>query len=395
MISRYETHVDATVPNNAHGIALQLVGEGKKVLELGAAAGHVTRALIERGNTVYAVESDRSLEAALREVTPHVLITDLDRLELVSNLAGHLFDVVLAGDVLEHTIHAPLILDQVRRLLDPNGYIVLSLPNIAHGDVRLALINGDFQYRDTGLLDRTHRVFYTRESACELLESNGFCDLEVFASTTPIGTTEINPRLDILPHTIVDFVQGDPLSSVYQYVIRGRPRQIPESPLVRVDETDDPEGGGPELNDSVLRDHVEFLRGFNKKLIEENRDLEERLKNLDERQKALDEQLRVARGLAEFENRDEYLGNLAELGETRARLTQMEETLGSTTLRLEAEMTRAYEAEKRLLEAERGSLELVAVREELRRVRASKTWRIGRFVMLPVRAIRRLFRRWP
>jgi 16S rRNA A1518/A1519 N6-dimethyltransferase RsmA/KsgA/DIM1 with predicted DNA glycosylase/AP lyase activity len=64
VISRYEIHVDATVPNNAHGIALQLVGEGKKVLELGAAAGHVTRALIKRGNIVYAVQSDRSSKTA-------------------------------------------------------------------------------------------------------------------------------------------------------------------------------------------------------------------------------------------------------------------------------------------------------------------------------------------
>jgi SAM-dependent methyltransferase len=373
------------MPNNAHGIALQLVGEGKKVLELGAAAGHVTSALVERGNTVYAVESDRSLESALREITPHVLISDLDRLELGVQLAGHTFDVVLAGDVLEHTIHAPLILDQVRRLLDPAGFIVVSLPNIAHGDVRLALINGDFQYQDTGLLDRTHRVFYTRESACELLESNGFCDLEVFSSTTPIGTTEIKPRLELLPHTIVDFVQRDPQSTVYQYVIRGRPRQLSESPVVKHVKSNNPTSGDPDLNNLVLRDHIEFLHSLNKELLKEN-------KGLEERQKMLDERLRVASGLAEFENRDEYLGNLAELGEAKARLAQLEENLRSTTHRLQAEMTRAYEAEKRLIVAEREAGQVVVARQELRRVYASKTWRIGRFVMLPVRAIKRLFR---
>ena len=58
MSSIYESLVDPLRPNDAHGISLQLIGENKRVLELGAASGHVTRALKSRGNIVVAVERE-------------------------------------------------------------------------------------------------------------------------------------------------------------------------------------------------------------------------------------------------------------------------------------------------------------------------------------------------
>ena len=47
-------------------------------------------------------------------------------------------------------------------MLAPGGYVVLSVPNVAHADVALALLDGRFRYTDTGLLDRTHLRFFTR-----------------------------------------------------------------------------------------------------------------------------------------------------------------------------------------------------------------------------------------
>ena len=52
--------------------------------------------------------------------------------------------------------------------------MVLSVPNVAHASVRLALLRGQFDYEDTGILDATHLRFYTRESIADLLESCGY-----------------------------------------------------------------------------------------------------------------------------------------------------------------------------------------------------------------------------
>ena len=42
--------------------------------------------------------------------------------------------------------------------------MLLSIPNIAHADVRLALLRGDFDYQWCGILDETHLRFFTRRS---------------------------------------------------------------------------------------------------------------------------------------------------------------------------------------------------------------------------------------
>ena len=133
MESIYESKVDPLRPNDAHGISLQLVGQGKTVLELGAASGHVTKALKSLNNVVTAVERDARFSENLSEIADEVIITDLDWLDLRERLSGKKFEVVLAGDVLEHCSKPELVLLQIHDLLTPDGYVVISLPNVAHG----------------------------------------------------------------------------------------------------------------------------------------------------------------------------------------------------------------------------------------------------------------------
>ena len=130
MESIYEAHVDPESPNHAHGIALQLVGTGQRVLELGAAGGHVTRALKARGNTVTAVELDAQFEDTLSAAADEVIMTNLDWLDLSQKLRGQKFDVILAGDVLEHCVHPELVVFQFHELLADNGKLIVSLPNV-------------------------------------------------------------------------------------------------------------------------------------------------------------------------------------------------------------------------------------------------------------------------
>jgi hypothetical protein len=59
-------------------------------------------------------------------------------------------------------------------MLSSGGYIVASVPNIAHVSIRLMLLQGRFDYADTGILDDTHLKYYTRRSIGDLLESCGY-----------------------------------------------------------------------------------------------------------------------------------------------------------------------------------------------------------------------------
>lgn len=218
--NRYFTVVDATLANNTHALQLQLVGHDNDVLELGCAAGHMTRALRDEGCRVVAVEVDAEAAQFAEEFAERVIVEDLSQPEALATLGEATFDVVLAGDVLEHLPDPLTLLRRCRKLLRPDGYLVASVPNIAHVDVRLALLHGRWQYRDWGLLDRTHLRFFTRLSLNELLHTAGFAPVEIRRVVRPPGTTEFAEDMQPVNASALDVALEDPEAETYQFVVR-------------------------------------------------------------------------------------------------------------------------------------------------------------------------------
>lgn len=220
--NRYWVPVDAGADNNVHAHALDLVGRGKRVLELGCAAGHVTRALVAGRCEVVAVEADVDAAAALDGLDGvEVFVGDLDDPTVVQKAAeGQLFDVVLAGDVLEHLVDPAATLQACREVLRPDGYVVASLPNVAHADVVLSLLAGRFPYGDTGLLDRTHLRFFTLEGIHELLDEAGLLPVEVRRVLRPVFETELAVRPDSVEPAVLEATLAAPEAETYQFVVR-------------------------------------------------------------------------------------------------------------------------------------------------------------------------------
>ena len=78
-----------------------------------------------------------------------------------------------------------------------------SLPNVAHGDVRIAMINGSFRYREWGLLDRTHVRFFTLETARQLFQEAGLVAVETKRVVVPLFRSEIGvTRADVNDTTL-------------------------------------------------------------------------------------------------------------------------------------------------------------------------------------------------
>jgi len=71
---------------------------------------------------------------------------------------------------LEHLRNPWRVLEETQQLLKSEGYIVVSIPNIAHGAIRLALLQGRFEYTELGILDNTHLRFFTRKTVEQLFE---------------------------------------------------------------------------------------------------------------------------------------------------------------------------------------------------------------------------------
>ena len=216
----YDVPVNLDNPNSAHSIALDMIGHATRVLEFGCGPGHVTRALKERGCQVTGLEGDPVAAEHAAEHAEQVVVTDFDVDDYAAKLVGEQYDVALFGDVLEHVREPVDLLRSVRPLLRRGGYVVISLPNVAHIDVRLALLRGKFEYKPWGLLDESHLRFFTRDSVEQLAREAGFRMVELRRVVVPAFESEIELDRSVIDPAVVADVLADPESETYQFVAR-------------------------------------------------------------------------------------------------------------------------------------------------------------------------------
>lgn len=144
-------------------------------LDVGCASGATGCELMRRGVRVTGIEYSAEGAAASREVLDEVLQGDAGVHLAALVAAERTFELVLCGDVLEHLVDPWTALAQIRKLV-PHGYVVVSLPNVAHLSTFLELARGRWPYRDRGIHDRTHLRFFGRRNLRELYSEAGFIE---------------------------------------------------------------------------------------------------------------------------------------------------------------------------------------------------------------------------
>ena len=220
MLSHYHTSINLEEENDAHSCLLRMVGFNKRVLEAGCASGHVSEALHAQGCSVVGIEIDKSVVLPAEQWVERVIIGNFDEGALWSELNGEMFDAVLFGDVLEH-LKTPLetLLESMKHL-KASGSVIISVPNIAHADVKIALLNGKFPYAESGLLDRTHIHFFTKESLLELVKAAGLVAVEFVRVTVPAFATEIGVQRSDVDDQVLEAILAERESETYQFVIK-------------------------------------------------------------------------------------------------------------------------------------------------------------------------------
>lgn len=218
MGTRYKAAVvDPDLRNNAHSYAVTMVGWNKRVLELGAAGGDVTQFLRGRGCDVTAVEYDPEALEDLSQIANRVIIGDLNDAATLDGIEGS-FDAIVAGDVIEHLLEPQRVVNQLARKLAPGGRLVVSLPHIAHADIRLALLQGRFDYSPLGLLDETHIRFFTLDTIKKLMTNAGLLIVDMRRVRVPLGLTEIAYDRNAVDPAVVAEILEDPDALTYQFV---------------------------------------------------------------------------------------------------------------------------------------------------------------------------------
>jgi 2-polyprenyl-3-methyl-5-hydroxy-6-metoxy-1,4-benzoquinol methylase len=206
-------------PASTHSKIVSLVPPATRVLEFGCATGYMTEVLKNRlGCTVVGIEIDRDAAALAEQYAERVIVGDAETIDYAAELAGEEFDVVLFADVLEHLKEPADVLRRVRPFIGENGVVVASIPNIAHASVRLALLGGEFRYREWGLLDDTHLRFFTRASIQDLFEETGYAVTHWARQRLDVGETEIT--VPQVPDAVREWLASDPEATTYQFVLR-------------------------------------------------------------------------------------------------------------------------------------------------------------------------------
>lgn len=223
--SRYDYQFDPTDQSTAARIC-RLIGANRQVLELGCAAGAMSAVLKHHyACEVTGVEYDPSAARAAAAHCDDVVVTSLDDAGWLERLpAGRRYDAVLAADVLEHLRDPARCLRQLHTLLPAEGSLVVSVPNIAHSGVLASLLCGDFNYVDTGLLDRTHIHFFTTATLRRMLDECGYDVLHHETADAGSWHPEFKRYWQALPAELHAWLESNPAGAAYQTIMVAQPR---------------------------------------------------------------------------------------------------------------------------------------------------------------------------
>jgi 2-polyprenyl-3-methyl-5-hydroxy-6-metoxy-1,4-benzoquinol methylase/septal ring factor EnvC (AmiA/AmiB activator) len=221
--------VDPNDLNSPHTMAVLSVPPGSTVLDVGCGPGVVARALVDRGCKVWGVELDPARATSARNHCVEVLEADVEAVSLSEEFANQLFDVVLFLDVLEHLRNPQAVLAGAEAVLAPGGCVLLSVPNVTHGALRLELLNGKFQYRASGLLDRGHLRFFDADGLDALIRQAGFRAETRLRVTRRLDQTEFDVDLERVPGDLRARLESDPDALTYQFFVIARPARGPQA----------------------------------------------------------------------------------------------------------------------------------------------------------------------
>jgi 2-polyprenyl-3-methyl-5-hydroxy-6-metoxy-1,4-benzoquinol methylase len=191
---------------SSHAYAQTFVGANHSVLDIGCGEGHMAEELRTAGNVVTGLDVlERPAKLGALE---QYISCDLENgfVTSIPQLRRKKFDCILLLDILEHLRRPEVILEHCHPLLDTDGQLIVSLPNVANIYVRLMLLIGHFNSKERGILDRTHVHFYTRRTAKQLLVENGYVVVKEKMTAMPLelvfGMSPQNPVMRLVNLTM-------------------------------------------------------------------------------------------------------------------------------------------------------------------------------------------------
>lgn len=155
---------------------ISLVGSDHRILDIGCYDGTIGNLLKKMSNDVYGIEVSESVANLAKKKGVKVIVQDI---ESKFNFDDKFFDIVVAGEIIEHILDVDLFIDNIKRVMMPDGHLILSTPNVASLGRRLLLLFGKNPYFEAsfGFPKNSHAGhirFYTKDLLLDFLKYKGF-----------------------------------------------------------------------------------------------------------------------------------------------------------------------------------------------------------------------------
>lgn len=171
--SRYQSDKDYANSHIRMSLMASFIPKHQKILDIGCGDGtFFTFIKNTPKKNLYGVDISPKVANLAKKRCSQVKIANLHQQFPYSNNS---FDCVTAGEIIEHIYDTDFFLSEIKRILKPNGFLVLSTPNLATLGRRLMLLIGINPLIDTSLRDSAgHIRYFTFGSLNQLLSYHKF-----------------------------------------------------------------------------------------------------------------------------------------------------------------------------------------------------------------------------
>jgi len=118
-------------------LVLPMIGTNKDVLDLGCLDGTLGELFVQQGNRVKGIDASKE---AIQKARDRGVDARLGNLDEPFPFAESSFDIVFAGEIIEHVFEVDQFVEEVFRVLRPDGSFIVTTPNLAAFGRRMLLL---------------------------------------------------------------------------------------------------------------------------------------------------------------------------------------------------------------------------------------------------------------